>query len=85
MRTQQASATADQNASMARLFNDYDVRETSHHLQIIHFDLHICDDTNAKDRGTTYAHVILLTPKCVTEFSVKLKYVFFTLQELIRD
>ncbi|XP_058629327.1 UHRF1-binding protein 1-like isoform X3 [Onychostoma macrolepis] len=51
VRTQQASATADQSASMARLFNSYDVRETSHHLQIIHLDLHICDDTNAKDRG----------------------------------
>uniref|UniRef100_A0A671MSY5 UHRF1-binding protein 1-like n=1 Tax=Sinocyclocheilus anshuiensis TaxID=1608454 RepID=A0A671MSY5_9TELE len=51
VRTQQASATADQSASMARLFNDYDVRETSHHLQITHLDLHICDDTNAKDRG----------------------------------
>uniref|UniRef100_A0A8C1FR18 Bridge-like lipid transfer protein family member 3B n=1 Tax=Cyprinus carpio carpio TaxID=630221 RepID=A0A8C1FR18_CYPCA len=46
-----ASAAADQSASMARLFNDYDVRETSHHLQITHLDLHICDDTNAKDRG----------------------------------
>ncbi|XP_051746963.1 UHRF1-binding protein 1-like isoform X3 [Ctenopharyngodon idella] len=51
VRTQQASATADQNASMERLFNSYDVRETSHHLQITHLDLHICDDTNAKDRG----------------------------------
>ncbi|XP_016112136.1 UHRF1-binding protein 1-like [Sinocyclocheilus grahami] len=51
VRTQQASATADQTASMARLFNAYDVRETSHHLQITHLDLHICDDTNAKDRG----------------------------------
>uniref|UniRef100_A0A673KNU5 Uncharacterized protein n=1 Tax=Sinocyclocheilus rhinocerous TaxID=307959 RepID=A0A673KNU5_9TELE len=51
VRTQQASATADQSASMARLFNAYDVRETSHHLQITHLDLHICDDTNAKDRG----------------------------------
>uniref|UniRef100_A0A671L134 UHRF1-binding protein 1-like n=1 Tax=Sinocyclocheilus anshuiensis TaxID=1608454 RepID=A0A671L134_9TELE len=68
VRTQQASATADQSASMARLFNAYDVRETSHHLQITHLDLHICDDTNAKDRGTTYAHIILLTPKCVIEF-----------------
>ncbi|XP_048010586.1 UHRF1-binding protein 1-like isoform X3 [Megalobrama amblycephala] len=51
VRAQQASATADQNASMERLFNSYDVRETSHHLQITHLDLHICDDTNAKDRG----------------------------------
>uniref|UniRef100_A0A8C2ICR1 UHRF1 binding protein 1-like n=1 Tax=Cyprinus carpio TaxID=7962 RepID=A0A8C2ICR1_CYPCA len=79
VRTQQASATADQSASMARLFNAYDVRETSHHLQIKHLDLHICDDTIDKDRGTTYAHIILLTPKCVIEFGVKLKYVFFTL------
>ncbi|XP_073694922.1 bridge-like lipid transfer protein family member 3B [Garra rufa] len=51
VRTQQASAAADQSASMARLFSAYDVRETSHHLQITHLDLHICDDTNAKDRG----------------------------------
>ncbi|XP_026065503.1 UHRF1-binding protein 1-like isoform X2 [Carassius auratus] len=51
VRSQQSSATADQSASLARLFNDYDVRETSHHLQITHLDLHICDDTNAKDRG----------------------------------
>ncbi|XP_056093213.1 UHRF1-binding protein 1-like isoform X3 [Rhinichthys klamathensis goyatoka] len=51
VRTQQASATADQSASMERLFNSYDVRETSHHLQITHLDLHICDDTNTKDRG----------------------------------
>nr|XP_055045976.1 UHRF1-binding protein 1-like isoform X2 [Misgurnus anguillicaudatus] len=51
VRTQQTSAAADQSASMARLFSDYDVRETSHHLQITHLDLHICDDTNAKDRG----------------------------------
>uniref|UniRef100_A0A8C2B6V6 UHRF1 binding protein 1-like n=1 Tax=Cyprinus carpio TaxID=7962 RepID=A0A8C2B6V6_CYPCA len=51
VRTQQASATADQSASMARLFNAYDVRETSHHLQIKHLDLHICDDTIDKDRG----------------------------------
>ncbi|XP_059367208.1 bridge-like lipid transfer protein family member 3B isoform X4 [Carassius carassius] len=51
VRTQQASATADQSASMARLFNAYDVRETSHHLQIKHLDLHICDDTIDNDRG----------------------------------
>ncbi|TRY82223.1 hypothetical protein DNTS_023866 [Danionella cerebrum] len=51
VRAQQASATADQSASMAQLFNSHDVRETSHHLQITHLDLHICDDTNAKDRG----------------------------------
>uniref|UniRef100_A0A8B9R7J9 Chorein N-terminal domain-containing protein n=1 Tax=Astyanax mexicanus TaxID=7994 RepID=A0A8B9R7J9_ASTMX len=49
--TQQASAAQDQSASMARLFNAYNVCETSHHLQITHLDLHICDDIHAKDRG----------------------------------
>ncbi|KAL7857810.1 hypothetical protein AOLI_G00179120 [Acnodon oligacanthus] len=48
--TQQASAAQDQSASMARLFNAYNVCETSHHLQITHLDLHICDDIHAKDR-----------------------------------
>ncbi|KAL6473653.1 hypothetical protein MHYP_G00172140 [Metynnis hypsauchen] len=48
--TQQASTTQDQSASMARLFNAYNVCETSHHLQITHLDLHICDDIHAKDR-----------------------------------
>ncbi|KAL2076714.1 hypothetical protein ACEWY4_027689 [Coilia grayii] len=49
VRAQQSSA-ADQNATMARLFSAYDVCETSHHLQITHLDLHICDDIHAKDR-----------------------------------
>lgn len=39
---------------MARLFNAYDVCETSHHLQIKHLDLHICDDVHAKDKGRVY-------------------------------
>uniref|UniRef100_A0A3Q3LVR7 Bridge-like lipid transfer protein family member 3B n=1 Tax=Mastacembelus armatus TaxID=205130 RepID=A0A3Q3LVR7_9TELE len=51
VRTQQAATAADQNATMAKLFSDYDVCETSHHLQITHLDLHICDDIHAKDRG----------------------------------
>ena len=51
VRTQQAAAAADQGASMARLFSDNDVCETSHHLQITHLDLHICDDIHAKDKG----------------------------------
>nr|XP_015207368.1 PREDICTED: UHRF1-binding protein 1-like [Lepisosteus oculatus] len=42
---------ADQNATIAKLFSSYDVRETSHHLQITHLDLHICDDIHSKDRG----------------------------------
>uniref|UniRef100_A0A7N8WSZ5 Bridge-like lipid transfer protein family member 3B n=1 Tax=Mastacembelus armatus TaxID=205130 RepID=A0A7N8WSZ5_9TELE len=50
VRTQQAATAADQNATMAKLFSDYDVCETSHHLQITHLDLHICDDIHAKDR-----------------------------------
>uniref|UniRef100_A0A7N6BFD9 Chorein N-terminal domain-containing protein n=1 Tax=Anabas testudineus TaxID=64144 RepID=A0A7N6BFD9_ANATE len=51
VRTQQASTAADQNASMAKLFTAYDVCETSHHLQITHLDLHICDDIHAKDKA----------------------------------
>ncbi|XP_059181729.1 UHRF1-binding protein 1-like isoform X2 [Centropristis striata] len=50
VRTQQASSAADQSASMAKLFSAYDVCETSHHLQITHLDLHICDDIHAKDK-----------------------------------
>lgn len=51
LRTQQASTAADQSATMAKLFSDYDVWETSHHLQIKHLDLHICDDIHAKDKA----------------------------------
>ncbi|XP_014836781.1 PREDICTED: UHRF1-binding protein 1-like isoform X3 [Poecilia mexicana] len=53
VRTQQASTAADQSATMAKLFSAYDVCETSHHLQITHLDLHICDDIHAKDRATS--------------------------------
>ncbi|XP_058263998.1 UHRF1-binding protein 1-like isoform X3 [Hemibagrus wyckioides] len=49
--TQQTSAASDPSASMAHLFNAFNVCETSHHLQITHLDLHICDDIHAKDRG----------------------------------
>ncbi|XP_029317790.1 bridge-like lipid transfer protein family member 3B isoform X3 [Cottoperca gobio] len=52
VRTQQASTAADQTATMANLFSSYDVCETSHHLQITHLDLHICDDIRAKDKVT---------------------------------
>ncbi|XP_029017938.1 UHRF1-binding protein 1-like isoform X1 [Betta splendens] len=51
VRAQQAATAADQNASMAKLFSAYDVCETSHHLQITHLDLHICDDIHAKDKA----------------------------------
>ncbi|KAM9401896.1 bridge-like lipid transfer protein family member 3B isoform 4-T4 [Salvelinus alpinus] len=52
MRSQQVSSgtAADQSATMANLFAAFDVCETSHHLQITHLDLHICDDIHAKDR-----------------------------------
>lgn len=50
VRTQQASTAADQSATMAKLFSSFDVCETSHHLQITHLDLHICDDIHAKDK-----------------------------------
>ncbi|KAK5612007.1 UHRF1-binding protein 1-like [Crenichthys baileyi] len=53
VRTQQASTAADQSANMANLFSAYDVCETSHHLQITHLDLHICDDIHAKDKATS--------------------------------
>uniref|UniRef100_A0A3Q4AD76 Uncharacterized protein n=1 Tax=Mola mola TaxID=94237 RepID=A0A3Q4AD76_MOLML len=51
VRTQQASSAADQSASLAKQFSDFDVCETSHHLQITHLDLHVCDDIHAKDKG----------------------------------
>ncbi|XP_061768125.1 UHRF1-binding protein 1-like isoform X1 [Nerophis ophidion] len=50
VRTQQTSTAADQSATMAKLFSDNDVCETSHHLQIMHLDLHICDDIHAADK-----------------------------------
>ncbi|XP_068573464.1 bridge-like lipid transfer protein family member 3B isoform X1 [Cebidichthys violaceus] len=50
VRTQQASSAAEQSATMAKLFSAYDVCETSHHLQITHLDLHICDDIHVKDK-----------------------------------
>ncbi|XP_037316100.2 UHRF1-binding protein 1-like isoform X2 [Pungitius pungitius] len=50
VRTQQASTAAEQSATMAKLFSAYDVCETSHHLQITHLDLHICDDIHVKDK-----------------------------------
>ncbi|XP_072922411.1 bridge-like lipid transfer protein family member 3B isoform X1 [Hemitrygon akajei] len=51
VRTQQAAATADQNDAIAKLFNAFDVKETSYHLIISHLDLHICDDIHVKERG----------------------------------
>uniref|UniRef100_A0A3P9HRY7 UHRF1 binding protein 1-like n=1 Tax=Oryzias latipes TaxID=8090 RepID=A0A3P9HRY7_ORYLA len=50
VRTQQTPMAADQSATMAKLFSAYDVCETSHHLQITHLDLHICDDIHTTDK-----------------------------------
>uniref|UniRef100_A0A8C4S7W5 Bridge-like lipid transfer protein family member 3B n=1 Tax=Erpetoichthys calabaricus TaxID=27687 RepID=A0A8C4S7W5_ERPCA len=50
VKTQQTAAAADHN-DFDKMFNSYDVKETSHHMQITHLDLHICDDIHAKDRG----------------------------------
>ncbi|XP_037099105.1 UHRF1-binding protein 1-like isoform X1 [Syngnathus acus] len=49
-RPAQTLAAADQSATMAKLFSDHDVCETSHHLQIKHLDLHICDDIHGPDK-----------------------------------
>ncbi|XP_078091605.1 bridge-like lipid transfer protein family member 3B isoform X2 [Mustelus asterias] len=51
VRTPQATAAADQNDALAKLFNAFDVKETSHHLIISHLDLHVCDDIHVKERG----------------------------------
>lgn len=51
MKTPQASNAPDLNDAIVKLFSDFDVRETSHHLVISHLDLHICDDIHAKEKG----------------------------------
>ncbi|XP_062989772.1 bridge-like lipid transfer protein family member 3B isoform X2 [Elgaria multicarinata webbii] len=50
VKTQQSSAATDQNDAIVKLFNDFDVKETSYHLAISHLDLHICDDIHAKEK-----------------------------------
>ncbi|XP_044310658.1 UHRF1-binding protein 1-like isoform X3 [Varanus komodoensis] len=50
VKTQQASAATDQNDALVKLFNDFDVKETSYHLAISHLDLHICDDIHTKEK-----------------------------------
>ncbi|KAF7647700.1 hypothetical protein LDENG_00167960 [Lucifuga dentata] len=70
VRTQQASTTADQSATMAKLFNAYDVCETSHHLQIKHLDLHICDDIHTTDK---------VINKRITGGAMQLSFSFITL------
>ncbi|XP_042324015.1 UHRF1-binding protein 1-like isoform X2 [Sceloporus undulatus] len=50
VKTQQSSAASDQNDAIVKLFNDFDVKETSYHLAVSHLDLHICDDIHAKEK-----------------------------------
>uniref|UniRef100_H3BBF0 Bridge-like lipid transfer protein family member 3B n=1 Tax=Latimeria chalumnae TaxID=7897 RepID=H3BBF0_LATCH len=45
------TATSDQNDAITKVFNAFDVKETSYHLIISHLDLHICDDIHMKDKG----------------------------------
>ncbi|XP_067415837.1 bridge-like lipid transfer protein family member 3B isoform X2 [Emydura macquarii macquarii] len=50
VKTPQTSAAPDQNDAIVKEFNDFDVKETSHHLVISHLDLHICDDIHSKEK-----------------------------------
>ncbi|XP_037369701.1 bridge-like lipid transfer protein family member 3B [Talpa occidentalis] len=50
VKTPQTSNVPDLNDAIVKLFNDFDVKETSHHLVISHLDLHICDDIHAKEK-----------------------------------
>ncbi|KAJ7422801.1 UHRF1-binding protein 1-like protein [Pitangus sulphuratus] len=56
VKTQQTTAASDQNDAIVKLFNDFDVKETSHHLVISHLDLHICDDIHSKEKGDSCDH-----------------------------
>ena len=51
VKTPQAANAPDLSDAIVKLFNDFDVKETSHHLVISHLDLHICDDIHAKEKG----------------------------------
>uniref|UniRef100_A0A8C4Z9D3 Chorein N-terminal domain-containing protein n=1 Tax=Gadus morhua TaxID=8049 RepID=A0A8C4Z9D3_GADMO len=83
VRTAASSAAADQTASMARLFSAYDVCETSHHLQITHLDLHICDDTHSPDKGhgvmVLKSHGSVLSNKRLTGGAMQLSFSLITL------
>ncbi|XP_074867409.1 bridge-like lipid transfer protein family member 3B isoform X2 [Carettochelys insculpta] len=52
VKAHQASAAADQNDAIVKLFSEFDVKETSHHLVISHLDLHICDDIHSKEKAS---------------------------------
>uniref|UniRef100_A0A8C5U7E0 UHRF1 binding protein 1 like n=1 Tax=Malurus cyaneus samueli TaxID=2593467 RepID=A0A8C5U7E0_9PASS len=50
VKAHQTTAAPDQNDAIVKLFNDFDVKETSYHLVISHLDLHICDDIHSKEK-----------------------------------
>ncbi|XP_012877267.1 PREDICTED: UHRF1-binding protein 1-like isoform X4 [Dipodomys ordii] len=50
VKTPQTPNAPDLNDAIVKLFSDFDVKETSHHLVISHLDLHICDDIHAKEK-----------------------------------
>ncbi|NXV00541.1 UH1BL protein, partial [Cettia cetti] len=50
VKAHQTTAAPDQNDAIVKLFNDFDVKETSYHLIISHLDLHICDDIHSKEK-----------------------------------
>ncbi|XP_068794692.1 bridge-like lipid transfer protein family member 3B isoform X9 [Struthio camelus] len=52
VKAHQTTAAPDQNDAIVKLFNDFDVKETSHHLVISHLDLHICDDIHSKEKDS---------------------------------
>ncbi|XP_040611021.1 UHRF1-binding protein 1-like isoform X2 [Mesocricetus auratus] len=56
VKSPQAVNTPDLNDAIVKCFNDYDVKETSHHLVISHLDLHICDDIHTKEKGDSCNH-----------------------------
>ncbi|NWR73272.1 UH1BL protein, partial [Centropus unirufus] len=52
VKAHQTTTAPDQNDAIVKLFNDFDVKETSHHLVISHLDLHICDDIHSKEKDS---------------------------------
>ncbi|XP_021501370.2 bridge-like lipid transfer protein family member 3B isoform X1 [Meriones unguiculatus] len=50
VKSPQAANASDVSDAIVKLFSDFDVKETSHHLVISHLDLHICDDVHAKEK-----------------------------------
>jgi hypothetical protein len=80
VKTPQASNAPDLNDAIVKLFSDFDVKETSHHLVISHLDLHICDDIHAKEKGTEIC--LFQTTLAFLGLSIKLDYLLYMLCSL---